>query len=125
MNEELDKLKDKIKELFRIDVREDQLIVECRACRRTIYVNSPLSLAGEIIDHIARNPTSLGWHLKRLASKIEKRRTHQMKREEVIAILEKILSKIDLDPKTRELAEEYQRKYGTLTVEDLEKILRG
>jgi len=46
-----------------------------------------------------------------------------MKREEVIAILKEIASKIESDPRVRELAEEYQRKYGTLTVEDLEKIL--
>jgi tripartite-type tricarboxylate transporter receptor subunit TctC len=41
--------------------------------------------------------------------------------EEIIATLEKIAKKVDEDPKVRELAEEYQRKYGTLTGEDLRK----
>jgi hypothetical protein len=41
--------------------------------------------------------------------------------EEIIATLEKIAKKVGEDPKVGELAEEYQRKYGTLNGEDLRK----
>lgn len=43
------------------------------------------------------------------------------KREEIIAILEKIAKEVEDDPKVAELAEEDQRRYGTLTEEDLKK----
>jgi len=36
----------------------------------------------------------------------------------------RIASRVESDPRTQELAEEYQRKYGTLTVDDLEKTLK-
>lgn len=48
-----------------------------------------------------------------------------MSKEEIRKKLEKIAEKVYNDPKTRELAEEYQRKYGTLTPDDLKKIFMG
>ena len=42
-------------------------------------------------------------------------------REEIIAILEKIAREVEDDPKVAELAEEDQRKYGSLTEGDLGK----
>ncbi|KAF5412421.1 MAG: hypothetical protein C5S38_08350 [Candidatus Methanophagaceae archaeon] len=41
--------------------------------------------------------------------------------EEIIATLEKIAKEVGDDPNVAELAEEDQRKYGTLTEEDLRK----
>ncbi len=44
-----------------------------------------------------------------------------MGEEERLRTLIEKLDKIDKDPEVRELAEEYQRKYGTLTEDDLRK----
>lgn len=46
-----------------------------------------------------------------------------MRREkrEVVAILERIVAEITSDPETRKMSEEYQRRYGVLTEEDLRK----
>ena len=44
-----------------------------------------------------------------------------MGEEERLRTLIEELDKIDEDPEVRELAEEYQRKYGTLTEDDLRK----
>jgi len=44
-----------------------------------------------------------------------------MKRDKVIQKLEEISNRVLNDPKTKELAEEYQKKYGRLTGEDLVK----
>ena len=42
-------------------------------------------------------------------------------REDIIAISEKIAKEVEDDPKVAELAEEDQRKYGSLTEGDLGK----
>lgn len=44
-----------------------------------------------------------------------------MKKDELIAALERIAKEVGNDPNVAELAEEDQRKYGTLTEEDLRK----
>lgn len=42
--------------------------------------------------------------------------------KEIIATLERIAKEVDEDVKVGKLAEEYQRKYGTLTEENLRKM---
>lgn len=44
-------------------------------------------------------------------------------RVEVIEAIFEICDKIDNDPEVREEAEEYQRRYGTLTEEELKRII--
>lgn len=40
-------------------------------------------------------------------------------REEVIATLKRVVKEVESDPETAKKAEEFQRKYCTLTAEDL------
>lgn len=44
-------------------------------------------------------------------------------RKKIIKWLEDILNEVHNDPNLRKRAEEYQRKYGTLTPEDLKKYI--
>jgi len=41
--------------------------------------------------------------------------------KEAVKRFEAIISRVNKDPKIRQLAEENQRRYGTLTAEDLKK----
>ncbi len=43
-------------------------------------------------------------------------------KKEIVSILEEIASELRSDPNLRELSEEYQRRYGMLTEEDLKKV---
>lgn len=45
----------------------------------------------------------------------------EKKLKTIMKTIAKIMEEIENDPEVRELAEEYQRKYGTLTEEDLRK----
>jgi hypothetical protein len=47
----------------------------------------------------------------------------QEDREEVVKMILEICNGIDNDPKVREEAEEYQKKYGALTEEELRRII--